>query len=86
MGSVVITRNGFDIGLVAKTLHGKPVKILARYSDYHTPPDECPQYGGIESVNWYDTGIRMSLEQWKVLSTENDCDGFYRYWRTRLKL
>lgn len=86
IGSVVITKNCLDVGLVAEVLHGRPMKIFGRYSPCHEPSDECPQYGGIHAVNWYDTGIHMSFDEWKELSHKNDANGFFDYWRTRLQI
>lgn len=86
VGSVVITRNCLDVGLVAETYLGEPKRILARYSELHEPADECAQYGGTNVVNWYDTGIIMSIQEWKDLSREYDAAGFNKYWRTRLHI
>lgn len=86
VGSVVITRNCLDVGLVAETYLGEPKRILARYSELHEPADECAQYGGTNVVDWYDTRITMSIQEWKDLSREYDAAGFNRYWGTRLRI
>lgn len=84
VGSVVVTQNYLDVGLVAGVFHGKPTKILARYSGHDPVTGEIPKYGGIDSVSWYDTGVHMSVEDWVKLSSKTDANGFYEYWRTRL--
>lgn len=85
VGSIVITQRCLDIGFVAEATNGRPSKIISRYNEYHIPYGEFPLFGGIEMVDWYDTGIRMSLEEWKDLSDKYDAEGFYDYWRTRLQ-
>lgn len=82
-GSVVITRNALDIGLVKSVSDGHPTEVYARKSGYD---GERPgQYGGINSVQWYDTGIYMTLDEWILLSHQtNDAAGFHNYWRDRL--
>lgn len=86
VGSVVITNRCLDVGLVAETICGKPVKIYGRYSKFHEPTNECPQYGGVDTVTWYDTGIHMSFQEWKNLSYENDAERFHKYWQARLQM
>lgn len=85
VGDVVMTRNLLDIGLVAEVDGGRPAKILARDSGC-LPGDVPPQYGGINNITWYHTGVRMSPEDWKNLSRNTDAAGFYRYWHTKLHI
>lgn len=84
VGSVVMTKDCLDIGLVADVFEGRPKKILARYSGCNLLTGGMPQYGGIYAVTWYDTGVHMSVEDWVKLSSKTDANGFYEYWRTRL--
>lgn len=85
VGDVVMTRNCLDVGLVAEVSAGKPTKILARDTS-HLFDGAPPQYGGINSVTWYSTGVRMSFEDWAKLSRSTDAAGFYEYWHTRLHI
>lgn len=85
IGDVVMTRNCLDVGLVAEVNAGKPTKILARDSG-NSFDGMPPQYGGINSSTWYNTGVRMSFEDWEKLSRSTDAVEFYQYWRTRLRI
>lgn len=81
VGSVVITKDCLDVGLVAEVFQGKPKKILSRYNEFHDSNDECPQYGNVKGIDWFDTGVRMSLQEWIDLSRDTkDAEGFYKYW------
>lgn len=84
VGSVVITQNMLDIGLVAKEEDGKPTEIFSRYTCDSWRKRTCNMYGGVQTVKWYDTGIHMSLQDWIDLSMQYDAAGFYEYWGIRL--
>ena len=86
VGSVVMTKHGFDIGLVGEVRHGRPTRIFARYGRCSMPPDKCPEWGWSESTNWYDTGVKMSFQEWKDLSFKTDAAQFCDYWRKRLHM
>ncbi len=84
VGRVVVTKNCLDVGIVAESRAGQPTKIYSRF--YWLCDDEyCPEYGAIDKVRWYDTGIDMTFRQWKQLAIDTkDAEGFYRYWRDKL--
>ncbi len=79
-GSIVITERALDIGIVGEVKDGKPLMIYSRPSCYGES-----QYGGIDSVIWYDTRICMSMEDWRQIAYDaKDAHGFYKYWHNRL--
>lgn len=89
VGSIVMTKNCLDIGYVSEVSEGKPIRILSRYEEY--PPyrvgnNAWAEYGGVNAVRWYDTGIKMSLEEWKKLSKKSDASEFYAYWIDLLRI
>lgn len=83
VGSVVMTKSCFDIGLVAKQRDGMPVTIFSRFSEFDSL-DDPPRYGAVDAVVWYDTGIIMTEQEWKELSRSMSAIQFYGYWRQRL--
>ena len=85
-GSIVTTEHFLDIGFVYQTDNRKPLNILSR-CDKKTicrHKGMYPQYGGINTVTWYDTGINISLEEWIFISDDYDAKGFYEYWINRI--
>lgn len=86
VGSVVMTRDCLDVGLVAKVCNGKPIQVFARDSAYSSKNGVLPQYGGVDAVTWYDTGIHMSIRDWVHLSQSTDADGCYKYWCAKLHI
>lgn len=83
VGSVVITENMYDVGLVKEEENGIPTAIYSRYNRLYGGKQE---YGGVTTITWYDTGIRMSVDEWRRLSEDcKDAGTFYRYWEARLK-
>ena len=86
IGSIVITQRCWDVGFVVGVSEdGAPTKIYARFYDGVLESNDL-QYGGIDDVTWYDTGIRMSISEWANLSIEMSAGDFYSYWRERLNL
>ena len=85
VGSVVVTDSYLSIGLVAEVKDGKPTEIYSMYNRFHVPTWECPKIGGVNLLTWYDTGIKMSLQDWKFLSLSTNAMGFHEYWKARLK-
>lgn len=89
-GDVVMTQNGWDIGLVTDIdLFGKPKCIVAHWNKYNDSNDHkgCGQYGAIDLTDWYHTGIHMTLTEWIQISKDTgDALGFYRYFRRRIGL
>ena len=84
VGSIVITKSCLDVGIVGSVSNGRPVTVYAR-SDFSADNIDR-KYGGICSVGWYDTGLVMTMEGWRLLSLEKgDAQGFYQYWRDKLK-
>ena len=84
VGSIVITRNCLDVGIVGSVSDGRPVTVYARPDLSVDNIDR--KYGGVVSVGWYDTGLVMTMEGWRLLSLEKrDAQGFYQYWRDKLK-
>lgn len=80
---VVTTENLYDIGLVKNVKSGIPIEVWSRYDQRYGGEK---QYGGVTTVVWYDTGIKMTVEEWKYLSVKTrDASGFYQYWKDRLK-
>lgn len=85
VGSIVMTKNCLDVGIVGAVSNGRPTKVYARYNPYSANESGFPQYGGADTTDWYDTGYKMTMEQWKLLAIEKkDAMGFYQYWRDRL--
>ncbi len=85
VGRVVFTKDCLNVGIVAESRAGQPTKIYSRF--YRLCDNEdCPEYGAIDKVHWYDTGIDMAFQQWKQLAFDTkDAEGFYQYWRDKLK-
>lgn len=83
VGSVVITQHAWDIGLVANVTDGLPSEIFARYTRYDKC-GVCGKYGGVSTIRWYDTGIKMSLPEWIELSKQLEPCEWYEYWLSRL--
>ena len=81
-GSVVVTRNAWDVGLVVKTRDGIPSEVYSRHTGFEAD-NTCPRYS-ITGVQWYDTGIHMTLREWIDLSRHYDAQGFHAYWESRL--
>lgn len=84
------TRNSANlggIGLAILSPQGKIMKVYARFNrQWSSLDDICPEYGAIDQVDWYDSGINMTLQQWIQLSFDTeDAMGFYHYWTARLK-
>lgn len=86
VGSVVMTRNCLDIGWVASIDRGKPKTIYSRYYKSDDCKDECPKYGGVDEVTWYDTGVWMTFKDWLRLSEQYNAKGFNNYWKEKLKI
>nr|DAN85637.1 MAG TPA: hypothetical protein [Caudoviricetes sp.] len=82
VGSVVITHS-LDVGLVANAADGVPSEIFGSYSRYDKS-GTCRKYGGVSTVQWYDTDIKMSLSEWIELSKQLTPCEWYEYWRSRL--
>lgn len=86
VGSIVVTRRCWDVGIVASvSADGVPTKIYARFYE-GVLESKALQYGGIDDVTWYDTGIRISISEWANLSSEMGAGDFCNYWRERLNL
>lgn len=86
VGQVVFTKNGFDFGLVAEVKNGKPRRVYSRFAGYRDYPygEGYPEYGGVNSIVWYDSGIKLSIQEWLDLGMNNDAKGFQSYWRERI--
>lgn len=82
VGSVVCTENCLDIGLVGGVFNGRPTKVFSRFVKYD---DNLKEYGTSDKTQWYDTGVHMTISEWKKLAYDTkDAAGFYGYWRRRL--
>lgn len=91
VGMVVVTQHGYDIGLVAKvSLGGHAEKVYAMYDVLYTlyvGRDEFPEYSTPLGIIWFDTGVRMTKDEWKQLSVElGDACSFHKYWEKKLGL
>lgn len=83
--SVVTTQHGFDFGLVAKMSNGRPSKVYAMYDGYQPRDAECSEYGAADCVDWYNTGVTTTLQEWKRLArATGDARGFHQYWCARV--
>ena len=64
---VVCTKNYLDVGLlIEKNYKLKPKRVLARASAYSSKPE--PEYGGVETATWVNTGVFLSKDEWKNIS------------------
>lgn len=89
VGSVIITKHGWDIGFVAKTSKGKATRILSIYHEYPstgTNSNVWAEFNVNDGVQWYDTGVKISFREWKELAEKFDASEFYSYWRSRLQI
>ena len=89
VGSIIITKHGWDIGFVARVSEGKPTRILSRY--HENPPSGAnnaawAEFNVNDGIQWYDTGVKISFREWKELSEKFDASEFYSYWESRLQI
>ena len=84
-GSVVMTKDALDIGWVAETQLGKPTEIYGQIDLSNS--SKFPHYS-VDAVEWYNTNIIITLEEWRELSLayQHDALGWHNYWRRRLGL
>lgn len=91
IGDVVMTKEGFDRGLVVKVDEsGQPLEIMScpdriyrrsRTNRYRAKGKgyyimEPNYYGGIHSVKWYKTGERFTIDMW--MKKYEDPGNYYR--------
>lgn len=85
-GDIVCTKTGLDLGIIAQASYdGIPLKIMSIYSPYNDDTEyHCGYYGGIDSVEWYSTGLSLPLSEWARITKEqyeklNSNIGVYKY-------
>lgn len=90
-GDIVCTKNGIDLGIIAQASYdGIPLEIMSIYSPYNDDTEyHCGYYGGIDSVEWYSTGLSLPLSEWAKITKEwyehhNSCTDVYKYFSTLL--
>ena len=73
---VVCTKSYLDVGLcIERDKNLKPTRVLAREFDYSTADGE---YGGVELLDWIDTGVFLSKYEWRKLSHNKSTDQILR--------
>lgn len=86
VGMIVYTNHCLDVGIVAEVKDGVPTKIYARYETCLFPHCYFPEYGAIDTINWYDSGIEMTIDEWKQLSiSTKDAGAFWQYWKDKIE-
>lgn len=63
---VVCTKSYLDVGLLIEKYKSKPKRVLSRASTYSSNPE--PEYGGVETLKWVNTGVFLSKDEWKKIS------------------
>lgn len=70
---VVCTKGYLDVGLlIEKNDKLKPKRVLSRASTYSSNPE--PEYGGVETLKWVNTGVFLSKDEWKKISYNKGTD------------
>ena len=70
VGDVVYTKGKavLDIGIV-KNVH--PLEVYSRYAKHDICSMDMPsQYGKVERCYWYNSGVNVSMQQWKRILTD----------------
>lgn len=69
---IVCTESYLDVGLcILENEDFKPKRVLSRMFSYSSAPSE---YGGVELLNWVNTGIFMSKKEWELLSCDKSTE------------
>lgn len=74
VGDIVYTKSSvvLDVGLIKNV---DPLEIYARATKYDAYNLGTPGlYGCVECCNWYNSGINVSLEEWKKISKDVGAD------------
>ncbi len=81
VGSIVVTKFCWSIGIVGEVYQGEPVTVYGMYDKYDR---ECSRFG--PGNEWYDTGFHMTWREWEKLCVDvEDAKGFHQYWGYRLQ-
>lgn len=67
---VVCTKEYLDVGLCVEiNENSKPTRVLARLFPYSSTTEYgTPEYGGVELLDWINTGVFMSTKEWADIS------------------
>lgn len=70
---VVFTKSYLDVGLlIEKNDKSKPKRVLSRAYAYSSSFE--PEYGGVETITWINTGVFLSKDEWKNISYNKATD------------
>jgi hypothetical protein len=68
---VVCTKRYLDVGLlITKNHKSKPKRVFARAGTY----SKDTEYGGVETLDWINTGVFLSKDEWKNISYNKGTD------------